>query len=628
MKKLNRFFIILGLMLVICVTSVYGVEYNWFDEIDMPDNMEEPIKIKKDGLWGLMDYDGNLICNPLYSEIGKLSDGLFLVKKGNIYGFVDIDGEMVINPQFSYGLEFNEDLAVFNMYGLYGYIDKKCDIIIKPLWTKAEPFVDGLAKVSNNDNKQGFIDKQGNVVIQPVWDSVGQFSNELCSVSSNGKMGYINKNGEVVIDLNYDWVEKFVDGTARVILNGKYGVINTENNQIIDAEWDYISQINNSIFTVSKIGDKQLYGYIDKTGHVISSPIWENTKLFNENLAPVRLNELWGFIDKSGKLIIDCKYIHASLFIKDVAVVKENEGSYKIIDKNGNFLNNIEYTNYKSYINSPYIAVLTDDKWGVINNYGETIVDNVYDEIALLGDKYFAVKKDSKWGIIDCNSNIIVDYNWDEIVSFNNNMIVVKKDNLYTLINKEGKYPFVSDELKILGKLGLIKGNGNGITLEYANKTSTRIQSAIIVLRMNGLEEQALSYSGQNNFNESKGYSWKQGINIMAFLKDNPGVGFIGDTNNNFMPLSNLTYKQYVKVLLENLGYKQDVDFKYDETLTFVQSLGIDIDNKNTLSNNDMAEITIKFLQTNTKDGQLLIEKLISNNIVSRDTAKSLNLVK
>jgi len=210
---------------------------------------------------------------------------------------------------------------------------------------------------------------------------------------------------------------------------------------------------------------------------------------------------------------------------------------------------------------------------------------------------------------------------WDKIDRFYNGLAVVSKNNKFTLIDSKGLYPFVSNELATMEKIGLMQGDDNGIDNKYASKNSTRIQSAIMVLRMNGLEKDALSFKANINFNEAKSYSWKQGANIMGYLKANPSIGFIGDGRNNLYPDEALTQKQYIKVMLENLGYKQDRDFKYNDVYKFAQAIGVEIKESNTFTNDDLAKTTMLFLNAKTKAGEKLIDKLIKNGAINEKIA-------
>ena len=621
MNKQFRVLLIVLCMVVFVSFSVYAQDFEYWDKIIVSENKEVPIKVQKDGVWGLINYDGKILVEPYWDIIGDYSNGLFLVKKGKLYGYIDKYGKVVIEPEFGQATNFSEGLTSFKKEDSYGFMDKNYNIIIDATWKEVSEFKNGLSKVVDWSGKTGFIDKNGNIIINTIWDSVGEFNEGLCPVSLNGKMGFINKNGDVKIDLVYDWVEGFKNGISKVVIDGKYGLIDSQNNVITKIEWDYIGEFRDGMGLVSSGLENSKYGYVDLTGKLVVKPTWDNTVGFNENLAPVMKYGLWGYIDKTGKEVIPCIYKYAGLFYNGVSVVSNLDGKYIFINNSGNKVNETLWDNYGSYLNGKLIPVNKDGKWGFINSQGKIITKNIYDGVTGHYDGYTGVKKDGKWGFVDEKGNLVVNTVWDIVDRFYNGIAVVSKDNKYTLIDNKGLYPFVSSELLTMEKLGLMQGEGNGIDNVYANKNSTRMQSAIMVLRLNGLEKEALNYKANVNFNEAKSYSWKQGVNIMGYLKANPTIGFIGDGRNNLEPDKLLTQKQYIKVMLENLGYKQDVDFKYNDVYKFAQTIGIEIKESNTFTNNDLASVTMLFLNAKTKTGDKLIDKLIKNGAISENTA-------
>ncbi len=621
MNKLLRVLLIMLCVVLFVSISAYAQDFDYWDKIIVSEDKEVPIKVQKDGLWGLINYDGKILAKPYWNSIGDYSDGLFLVKKGMLYGYIDKNGKIIIEPEFGQATNFSEGLTSFKREDSYGFMDKNYNIIIDATWKEVSEFKNGLAKVVDWSGKSGFIDKNGNIVVKPTWDNVGEFNGGLCPVTLNDKMGFIDKNGIIKIKLVYDWVEGFSNGISKVVIDGKYGLIDNQNNIVTKIEWDYIGDFRDNMWLVSAGIGNSKYGYVDYTGKLVVNPSWDNTVAFNENLAPVLKDGLWGYIDKTGKIVIPCIYKYAGLFYNGISVVSDLNGKYMFINNFGKKINETLWDNYGSYLNEKLIPVKKDGKWGFINSLGKIITKNIYDDVTGYFEGFTGVKQDGKWGFVDEKGNLVVNTVWDKIDRFYNGLAVVSKDNKVTLIDSKGLYPFVSNELAMMEKIGLMQGEGNGIDNVYSSKNSTRMQSAIMVLRMNGLEKDALSFKANINFNEAKSYSWKQGANIMGYLKANPSIGFIGDGRNNLNPDEALTQKQYIKVMLENLGYKQDIDFKYNDVYKFAQTIGVEIKESNTFTNDELAKATMLFLNAKTKAGEKLIDKLIRNGSINEKNA-------
>ncbi|MDF2719073.1 MAG: hypothetical protein K0R28_5998, partial [Paenibacillus sp.] len=60
----------------------------------------------------------------------------------------------------------------------------------------------------------------------------------------------------------------------------------------------------------------------------------------------------------------------------------------------------------------------------------------------------------------------------------------------------------VKTDAQVAAELGVLQGDGSGITAGYLAKTTTRIQAAILFLRLKGLEQTALAYKGTDNFSD------------------------------------------------------------------------------------------------------------------------------
>ena len=138
----------------------------------------------------------------------------------------------------------------------------------------------------------------------------------------------------------------------------------------------------------------------------------------------------------------------------------------------------------------------------------------------------------------------------------------------------------VSEEARTLATFGMLEGDGNGVTDEYMTKRMDRFTAAISILKLKGLYQKSFEYGGWDNFADVSDVKWKEGKNVLAYLKANPDLGFIGNENGEFLPYKSIGEAEYFKVLLETLGYKQSVngksgDFSWGETLEFAETKGL-----------------------------------------------------
>jgi len=194
---------------------------------------------------------------------------------------------------------------------------------------------------------------------------------------------------------------------------------------------------------------------------------------------------------------------------------------------------------------------------------------------------------------------------------------------------------FADDDLGYEGQvcrdLGILKGNTGVVDNAYLETRPSRLQSAIMFLRLKGLENDALSYTGGNNFKDAGAVAWKEGRNVLSYLKDHPELGWIGD-GVNFLPYNPIDSKAYYKVLLESLGYKQkidgDGDFAWSSVLDFAAEKGLSkVADAKIFTVRSLAAATVEALQTKMKNSnRKLIEYLVDIGDVDSWDAISLGL--
>lgn len=175
--------------------------------------------------------------------------------------------------------------------------------------------------------------------------------------------------------------------------------------------------------------------------------------------------------------------------------------------------------------------------------------------------------------------------------------------------------------------LSILLGEGSGVTDEYLAKIPTRMQAVIISLRLKGLEKEALDYEGSEKFSDHNEITWDDGRKIASYAKANPELGWIG-TNGALLPNETITAQQFVKVMLESLGYTQGSDFEWAEVFTFAASVGLKALSKDTMmTNTSLAEGMIEALGAKTKSGTVLVNDLIGDGAIDVNKAKMVGLV-
>lgn len=82
-------------------------------------------RVKKDGQWGLIDEKGNEIVPCKHERINYFTEGYAGILKDGLWGFIDEVGNEVIPCQYDWVCTFIDGICDVKKYGLWGSINKK-----------------------------------------------------------------------------------------------------------------------------------------------------------------------------------------------------------------------------------------------------------------------------------------------------------------------------------------------------------------------------------------------------------------------------------------------------------------------------------------------------------------------
>ena len=127
-------------------------------------NSDKVVAIKKDGLYGLVDFTGKEIVPPQYGDISSFSEGKAIVKRDNFYGVIDETGKEIVPPHYDKVFPFINGKAIVEKKYLYGFIDETGKEIVPLQYDFVTRFSEGRAIVKK-DNFRGVIDKEGREIV-------------------------------------------------------------------------------------------------------------------------------------------------------------------------------------------------------------------------------------------------------------------------------------------------------------------------------------------------------------------------------------------------------------------------------------------------------------------------------
>lgn len=177
------------------------------------------------------------------------------------------------------------------------------------------------------------------------------------------------------------------------------------------------------------------------------------------------------------------------------------------------------------------------------------------------------------------------------------------------------QYQKVADALN---SLNLFKGTNSGYQLD---RPATRIEALIMLIRLLGEEDAALSFSGENPFTDVPAWAAKYGA--YAYSK-----GYTtGTAKDKFTPSADATKEQYMTFVLRALSYSDaSGDFNWQQSLDFsVQAGVIDLVEETKLQSgqfyrDQVVFVSFRALSAKLKDSNsTLSQKLIGNNVFTED---------
>ena len=361
---------------------------------------QKALKIKKNGKYGLISFDGTEVTPVQYDEITVIPTitNSFKVKQNEKYGIIDEDGKTVIEPQYAdidiLGDNNKSGFIVKADNGKYGIVDYSNTQILPVNY-------EGIEKVYGNNmytvivnGEQIIVNKNGENVITKGFIKVKQIlssqENAFVYTRSNNKCGIMDMTGKVLVNPQYDSIEETETGIFIASKDGKYGIININNEEKVPFEYSSITF------------NKKAAIYVAESSNY-------NAKILDNNLQTrlegilIELNENKEYI----KLRIgdDYKYYNFKFEEKTESDIFPDRTLY-LSKKNG--------------------------KYGYVDKNGKVIVDYIYDDAIEQNDYGFsAVKKDEVWGSIDSQGKVVQEptYNLDD----------------YLLIDFIGRWHFGSD---------------------------------------------------------------------------------------------------------------------------------------------------------------------------------------
>ncbi len=172
------------------------------------------IKVERDGLWGTVDMDGNMVIPCQFDRMSDYNADLdrWVVEKDFLQGYCDGEGNIVIPIQFDEAQPFHSKtpVAAVRVGALWGMIDDNGNWLCKPQFEDIDNYFDpddGPIPVAKED-KCGYVDIYGNEVIPFIFKYLYGFDRKGDETAEctllDGREVIIDRKGNILIFLDND----------------------------------------------------------------------------------------------------------------------------------------------------------------------------------------------------------------------------------------------------------------------------------------------------------------------------------------------------------------------------------------------------------------------------------------
>ena len=285
---------------------IYDYIWNFFDDVVM---------VRRLGLWGAIDFEGNYVVTPKYNAINRVSDmpeGLVFVYIGDplrwdgLWGILDVNSnELVVPVQHRDLWIIGENLAIATAdswgsrvlgeptsYTLIDITDGReiatgtldfHDGIVQGFYGNFAIFT--IGEGSGGYWRFGLIDRMGKEILPPIYYMLLHFSDNLLVINDSIPADrFCNRQQGRLVDTAtweeilpwHDFIGTPTNGLALINTGGEWVSFDDRADEIINGYW----------------------GFIDAAGQIVIPPIlaFEHVQTVSEGIAAVQRDGKCGFI--------------------------------------------------------------------------------------------------------------------------------------------------------------------------------------------------------------------------------------------------------------------------------------------------------------------------------------------
>ena len=545
--------------------------------------------------YGVGLINGEMLIQSVYNKAKALNNQFLSVKEDVKILVFNSFGEKVLNISADSISMLNSSYAKYYINGKVGilniiteeieqvkYSDIKIDedqILAKrfPVWTSYKSYdtlvydYDDFEVWDENFivriEDKSWVINEDNGSLSEVFDKIIQVNKSLAMVANGNMWGAINNFGKIIIPNKYKKITsdgEFIYAKSDAEASN-WTLFDNYGYQRAVHRYDSVQFISEGRIGIKRKGK---WGFLNRYGKEIISPIYDKATAFKDDLSIVTFFGEDGIINREGKWVVppkktriidygydrllciangqyQVKSIDGELIYFTGNTLKMHGNGFTELDSTGSFVRNISFSGTFESPELIYDSKMTggaglvifkyNDKFGFKDQRGRIIIANRYEDVRPFYERMAAIKINNKWGFINLDEQLIVQPRYDSVGSFSKKSCIVNKGGLLGVVNMKG--------------IEIIPTNYDKIDHLSNGRFKVRKDNKWGILNENGSVSIPVKYT-----------QFKQVSDQLFIVKKNGKYGTIDSKGVSKMPLvyNYIDYNQASKTLITKMSFKNE----------------------------------------------------------------------
>lgn len=143
----------------------------------------------------------------------------------------------------------------------------------------------------------------------------------------------------------------------------------------------------------------------------------------------------YGLQDENRKKITPAQFVDFDFFQNGLCIVQSSNEKFGVINLSGKTIIPFEYDYVSNDYNSNQFMVAINEKYGLLNREGKILIPIQYENISFINEGYAAFSSGEKFGILNEMNEIVIPATYSLIFSINSSHFIAVENDNYILIN-------------------------------------------------------------------------------------------------------------------------------------------------------------------------------------------------